>query len=165
MTQAESGCRQIPCRATERVQGTFTLKYQLADDNRDEAGSHWNSPVRRTVLARLCAERSALASARLIELAPDLVGLTDEAEMVGVSRQNMRKLMRSHPSRFPAPGHEGSASIWHLADVLIWRQAKGSYALARNVLEVAQVALQVNVVTEGQRLPRPASKELQALVG
>ena len=98
-------------------------------------------------------------------LATDLVGLTDVAEMVGVSRQNMRKLMLAHPSSFPTPVHEGSASIWHLADVLTWLQAKGSYSLARNVLDVAQVALQVNVVKEGQRLPRSASKELQTLVG
>ncbi len=33
------------------------------------------------------------------------------------------------------------------------------------MLDVARVALQVNVVKEGQRLPRSASKELQALVG
>ena len=31
---------------------------------------------------------------------------------------------------FPAPVYEGSASIWHLADVLAWLQAKGSYSLA-----------------------------------
>jgi predicted DNA-binding transcriptional regulator AlpA len=98
-------------------------------------------------------------------VAPDLVGLTDVAEMVGVSRQNMRKLMLAHPDSFPAPVHEGSASIWHLADVLTWLQAKGSYSLARDVLEVACAALQVNVAKEGRRLSRSASEELEALVG
>ena len=87
------------------------------------------------------------------------------ADIVGVSRQNMRKLMLAHPGSFPAPVHEGSASIWHLADVLTWLQAKGSYSLTKDVLDVARVALQVNVAKEGQRLPRSASKELQALVG
>jgi predicted DNA-binding transcriptional regulator AlpA len=171
---------------------TFTLKYQLADDDRDpdalverlgEAGCDdalvgIGQPGRlaleftreadsadAAVRSALADVRSAVPSARLIEVAPDLVGLTDVAEMVGVSRQNMRKLMLAHPNSFPAPVHEGSASIWHLADVLTWLQAKGSYSLARNVLDVAQVALQVNVVKEGQRLPRSASKELQALVG
>ena len=109
--------------------------------------------------------RRAVPSARLVEVAPDLVGLTDVAEIVGVSRQNMRKLMLAHPGSFPAPVHEGSASIWHLADVLAWLQAKGSYSLAKDVLEVARVALQVNVAKEGRRLPRSASKELEALVG
>ncbi|CFN55919.1 DNA-binding protein [Bordetella pertussis] len=31
------------------------------------------------------------------------------AQIVGVSRQNMRKLMLAHPATFPAPIHEGSA--------------------------------------------------------
>lgn len=171
---------------------TFTLKYQLTDDDRDpdalverlgEAGCDdalvgIGQPGRlaleftREAADAGAAMRSALAdvrraapTARLIEVAPDLVGLTDVAEIVGVSRQNMRKLMLAHPGSFPAPVHEGSASIWHLADVLAWLQAKGSYALAKDVLDVARVALQVNVAKEGRRLPRSASEELEALVG
>jgi len=61
--------------------------------------------------------------------------------------------------------HEGSASIWHLADVLAWLEARGSYSLAQAMLDVARVALQVNVAKEGRRLPRSASEELEALVG
>jgi hypothetical protein len=49
--------------------------------------------------------------------------------------------------------------------VLTWLQAKGSYLLPGGVLDVAQVALQVNLAKEERRLTRPASKELQALVG
>jgi predicted DNA-binding transcriptional regulator AlpA len=171
---------------------TFTLKYQLADDDRDadalverlgEAGCDdalvgIGQPGRlaldftrdvadaaTAVHSALADLRSAVPSAKLIEVAPDLVGLTDVADIVGVSRQNMRKLMLAYPGSFPAPMHEGSASIWHLADVLAWLQAKGSYSLDKEVLDVARVALQVNVAKEGRRLSRSASKELQALVG
>lgn len=171
---------------------TFTLKYQLADDDRDpdvlverlgEAGcddalvgigqpgrlalefTREAADAEAAVGSALENVRSAVPSARLIEAAPDLVGLTDVANIIGVSRQNMRKLMLAHPGSFPAPVHEGSASIWHLADVLAWLQARGSYPLAKNVLDVARVALQVNVAKEGHRLPRSASKELQSLVG
>jgi len=171
---------------------TFTLKYQLADDDRDpdvmverlgdvgcdDALVGIGQPGRlaleftreaidaeAAVRSALAAVRSAVPSAKLIEVAPDLVGLTDVADIVGVSRQNMRKLMLAHPGSFPTPVHEGSASIWHLADVLAWLQAKGGYSLAKDVLDVARVALQVNVVKEGQRLPRSASEKLQALVG
>ena len=171
---------------------TFTLKYQLADDDRDpdalverlgEAGCDdalvgIGQPGRlaleftreadsadAAVRSALADVRSAVPAARLIEVAPDLVGLTDVADIVGVSRQNMRKLMLAHPGSFPAPVHEGSASIWHLADVLGWMQAKGGYALAREVLDVARAALQVNVVKEGRRLPRLATEELEVLVG
>jgi len=115
------------------------------------------------VRSALADVRSAIPSAKLIEAAPDLVGLTDVADIVGVSRQNMRKLMLAHPGSFPAPVHEGSASIWHLADVLAWLQARGGYALAQGVLEVAQAALQVNIAKEGRRLPASTSKELEAL--
>jgi hypothetical protein len=41
----------------------------------------------------------------------------------------MRKLMLSHATTFPAPVHEGSASISHLAEVLGWLEEKGGYAL------------------------------------
>lgn len=171
---------------------TFTLKYQLSDDDHDpealverlgEAGCDdaligIGQPGRlaleftREADSADAAVRSALANvqsvvptARLIEVAPDLVGLTDVAEMVGMSRQNMRKLMLSHRRSFPAPVHEGSASVWHLADVLTWLQAKGSYSLAGDLLEVSCAALQVNVAKEGLRLPRSALRELEALVG
>ncbi|MHA6859091.1 helix-turn-helix transcriptional regulator [Ralstonia pseudosolanacearum] len=171
---------------------TFTLKYQLTEDDSDPGGlverlgeagcddalvgigqpgrlalefTREADSADAAVRSALADVRSAVPSARLIEVAPDLVGLTDVAEIVGVSRQNMRKLMLAHPGSFPAPVHEGSASIWHLADVLAWLQAKGSYSLTRGVQEVARVALQVNVAKEGRRLPRSAFKELEALVG
>ncbi|WP_142501520.1 DNA-binding protein [Klebsiella sp. 2680] len=99
-----------------------------------------------------------------IEVAPDWVGLTDVADIIGMSRQNMRKLMLAHPGSFPALVHEGSASIWHLADVLTWLQAKGRNSLGKGVLGVAQIALQVNLAKEGQRLSRSAYSELEALV-
>ncbi len=171
---------------------TFTLKYQLTDDDRDpdalverlgEAGcddalvgigqpgrlalefTREAADADEAVRSALADVRRSVPSARLIEVAPDLVGLTDVADIVGVSRQNMRKLMLAHPGSFPAPVHEGSASIWHLADVLAWLQARGSYALAKDVLDVARVALQVNVAKEGQRLRPSASKALRALGG
>lgn len=171
---------------------TFTLKYQLADEDRDtdalverlgEAGCDdalvgIGQPGRlaleftreavdagEAVRSALSDARAAVPSARLIEVAPDLVGLTDVAELVGVSRQNMRKLMLAHPGSFPAPVHEGSTSIWHLADVLTWLQIRGGYALAEDVLDVARVAMQANVAKECLRLPKAATKELDALVG
>ncbi|MDN5872113.1 MAG: DNA-binding protein [Nitrococcus sp.] len=171
---------------------TFTLKYRLAehDSDRDtlverlgEAGcddalvgigqsGRLALEFTRDAAAAEAAVRSALAdvqravpTARLVEAAPDFVGLTDVAEIVGVSRQNMRKLMLTHPESFPAPVHEGSVSIWHLADVLEWLQGRGSYALAQEILEVAQVTMQVNVAKERWRVTRRLSAELEALAG
>ena len=169
---------------------TFTLKYQLAAHDSDpdalversgEAGcddalvgigqpgrlalefTREAESARAALQSALVDVKRAIPSARLVEAAPDFVGLTDVAEIIGVSRQNMRKLMLAHPGSFPAPVHEGSASIWHLADVLAWLQAKGSYELGQDILEVAEATLQVNVVREKRRLSGPFPKELEIL--
>jgi len=169
---------------------TFTLKYQLADDDDDQdalverlgavgcddalvgigqpgrlalAFTRDACDADAAVFSALADVRRAVPSATLIEAAPDLVGLTDVADIVGVSRQNMRKLMVSHAD-FPAPVHTGSAAIWHLADVLQWLQAKGNYALDPALLEVARVTLQVNLAKEGRRLSGALADEIEALV-
>ena len=169
----------------------FTLKYQLTEHDNDpdalverlgEAGCD-DALVGIGQTGRLALEftreaesaqvavRSALAdvkraipSAKVVEAVPDFVGLTDVAEMVGVSRQAMRKLMLSHAATFPAPVHEGSASIWHLAEVLGWLEEKGGYALERKMLETARAALEVNLAREVGRLPVAAARELRVLV-
>lgn len=170
---------------------TFTLKYQLNEQDSDldalverlgEAGCDdalvgIGQPGRlaleftRAADSAKTAVRSALAdvkriapSARLIEMTPDFVGLTDVAEVVGVSRQNIRKLMLAHTGSFPAPVHEGSASIWHLAEVLTWLDTKGGYALERSTLEVSRIALQVNLAKETRRLPATQARQLSQLI-
>jgi len=156
----------------------FTLKYQLANAEEDmhevverlgatgcdDAVVGIGLPGRlaleftREAGSASAAVRSALGDvhravpdATLIEVSPDLVGLTDVAALVGVSRQNMRKLMLAHPGTFPAPVHDGSISIWHLADVLGWLQAKGGYALTAELLDVAGAALEANLAKEARR--------------
>lgn len=160
----------------------FTLKYQLADHDSDpdalverlgaagcddalvgvgqpgrlalefirEAGS-----AEEAMRSALADVKAAIPSARLIEASPDLVGLTDVAELVKVSRQAMRKLMLTHRATFPVPVHEGSASVWHLAEVLDWLWERGGHEIDAGVLEVAQVALEVNLAKETIRHPMP----------
>lgn len=157
---------------------TFTLKYQLTGTEEADAlverlgeagcndalvgtGQAGRMGLEFTREARnaRAAMRSALAdvkravpSARLIEAAPDFVGLSDVAEILCVSRQAVRKLMLAHSGTFPAPVHEGSASIWHLAELLEWLNAKGGYKLDRALIDVAQAALEVNLFMEALRL-------------
>lgn len=157
----------------------FTLKYQLATEDQDmdsivgrlgEAGCddaligvgqpgrlamefiREASSAEKALKSALKDVRGAIPNARLIEVTPDLVGLTDVADIVGVSRQNMRKLMLSHPNHFPAPVHEGNPSIWHLAEVMGWMQSRGNDTLPKDVLEVALVAMKVNVDKEYKRV-------------
>ncbi|GEN29199.1 DNA-binding protein [Halovibrio variabilis] len=168
----------------------FTLKYQLADHDSDldalverlgaagcddalvgvgqpgrlalefsrEAGS-----AEEAVRSALVDVKSAIPSARLIEASPDLVGLTDVADVVGISRQAIRKLMLTHRATFPVPVHEGSASIWHLAEVLDWLMTRGGYQIDVGVLETAKVALEVNIAKEGIRHPVRSRGEMELL--
>ena len=105
----------------------------------------------------------AIPTAELIEAAPDFVGLSDIADVVGVSRQYMRKLMLTHGNSFPAPVHEGSASVWHLAEVLCWLQARGAYAVAATVLEVAGTAMQINLANQAKHIQPRMRRAFAAL--
>ncbi|UEQ05033.1 DNA-binding protein [Halomonas profundus] len=166
----------------------FTLKYQLADSDLDalverlgaagcddalvgvgqpgrlalefsrEAGS-----AAEAVHSALVDVKKAIPSARLIEASPDLVGLTDVADVVGVSRQAMRKLMLTHRATFPVPVHEGSASIWHLAEVLDWLMTREGYQIDVGVLDIAKVALEVNIAKEAIRHPVRSREEMELL--
>lgn len=168
----------------------FTLKYQLADSDSDldalvehlgavgcddalvgvgqpgrlalefsrDAGS-----AEEAVRTALVDVKKAIPSARLIEASPDLVGLTDVADVVGVSRQAMRKLMLTHRATFPVPVHEGSASIWHLAEVLDWLMTRGGYQIDVGVLDIAKVALEVNIAKEAIRHPVRSREEMELL--
>lgn len=158
---------------------TFTFKYQLPSEDSDmdallerlaeegcddalvgvgQTGRLALEFVREAPSAREAIEsaledvRRAVPYARLIEATPDFVGLTDVAEVVGMSRQGMRKLMVNYTSSFPVPVHEGSTSIWHLADVLSWMQDKGTYTVPQSTLDVARVAMQVNINKEHKRV-------------
>jgi len=63
------------------------------------------------------------------------------------------------------PIHEGSVSIWHLAEVLDWLKARGGYQFDAELLDVARIALEVNVTKEVARYhdrAQPGGKLLTA---
>lgn len=170
---------------------TFTLNYQLAPADNDhadlaerlgEAGCDdallgVGQPGRialeftreagdadAALLSALVDVRRAIPSAHLIEAAPDLVGLTDVAELVGMSRQNMRKLMVNGSSPFPPPVHEGNTVLWHLADVLGWLGKRGIYELAPELMDVSKTAKQVNIAKEALQLTPAMQRDIQDLI-
>lgn len=167
---------------------TFTLKYQLQDGQADlddlmerlgAAGCEdalvgmgqsgrvaldftREAPSAQAAFVSALADvRRAIPGARLIEAVPDFVGLTDAAEVIGVTRQNMRKLMIAHSRNFPAPVHCGTTAIWHLADILTWLQTRGTYELKAGLFEVAATAMQINLA----RAVRQAIPGVQRQVG
>lgn len=120
--------------------------------------------AKSAIISALEDVKSVIPSAKLIEVGPDFVGLTDVAEMLGVSRQNMRKLMLTHAGSFPAPLHEGSATVWHLEPILQWLRGKGGYDIEQRQLDVAYIAMQINLAKEANRLELPVPREVRLLV-
>ncbi|WP_349370639.1 DNA-binding protein [Salinarimonas sp.] len=116
----------------------------------------------RTALADV---KRAIPDAVLVEAQPDLVGLSDVAEMLGMSRQNVRKLMLAHRD-FPLPVHEGASSLWHLSDVLAWfERRRGDASTHAELREVSAATLEVNLAAQARRYPLRPAADLERLVG
>ncbi|AQG98032.1 DNA-binding protein [Burkholderia sp. KK1] len=120
--------------------------------------------ARSAIFSALKNVKQAIPTARLIEAGPDFVGLTDVAEVTGMTRQNMRKLMLANAMEFPAPIHEGNPSVWHLSDILAWLNDRGGYRVDTHLLEVAKTAKQVNLVKEARDVEPRMTQELERLV-
>ena len=109
--------------------------------------------------------KGTIAKAKLIEATPDLVGLTDVADVVCCSRQNIRKIMVSSGGTFPPPVHDGKPALWHLATVLVWLKESKSYQVEDDLLEVASINMQFNVAKEMVVIDRAQRTEILSLVG
>lgn len=169
---------------------TFTLKFKLAESDSDRdavverlgAAGCTDALVGTGVSGLLALEfareatsaqaalvsalqdvRAALPDALLVEAGPDLVGLTDAADLLGVSRQNMRKYLTSYPDAFPAPVHAGAGSIWHLASILQFLMQRG-HDLTAPLVEVSEAAMQFNLAKEAPLMDR-YGEQLRSLLG
>ncbi len=89
--------------------------------------------------------QKAIPNARLVEVTPDYVGITDIAGLFGFSRQYMRKLLAQRGSDFPEPIHEGKPSLWHLFDVLFWFKHHETREVEQSLLELAEINMQLNL--------------------
>lgn len=96
--------------------------------------------------------KKAIPGIELVEASPDFVGLTDIADLVGFSRQNMRKLMLGHAATFPPPVHEGNQSLWHLASVLAWLDEVQARPVDGALFEVARTAMELNIARQARHL-------------
>jgi predicted DNA-binding transcriptional regulator AlpA len=105
--------------------------------------------------------KQAIPSATFVEAAPDFVGLTEVAELLGMTRQNMRKYMVANPASFPSPVHDGASAIWHLSDLLDWLAQHTDHKADLAMLAVAQASMELNLEREARRLP---PELLQSLV-
>jgi len=89
---------------------------------------------------------SVIADARLVEATPDLVSVSDIAELLGFSHQNIKKLR--HNLTFPEPIHEGTFVVWHLAKVLQWFEQGQGKQIEPSLMEIANANMQLNIAKE-----------------
>jgi hypothetical protein len=120
--------------------------------------------AKEAILSAITDVTRAIPGARLVEVGPDFVGLSDVASVLGVSRQAVRKTMLSHRDTFPAPLHQGNTSIWHLAPVLHWLRERGMWRLDVQILEVADTAMQVNLAKDTAELVPTMRRQVRAIL-
>lgn len=114
------------------------------------------------VLSAVKIIKKVIPEARLIEAAPDLVGLSDIADILGYSRQNIRKLMMNNLASFPVPVHEGKTILWHLSSILTWVKERDRYQIDELLLDVADANMQINLVKEAVHLDASIQKQFLA---
>jgi predicted DNA-binding transcriptional regulator AlpA len=117
----------------------------------------------RAIVSALRDVKVAIPGAKLVEASPDFVGLTDVAQVLGCSRQNVRKVMIRHGASFPAPVHEGNPEIWRLAKVLSWMQSRGQ-KIDQSLLDVSRATQQLNLAREMQDVVPAIQRRVHALV-
>lgn len=110
------------------------------------------SSAKEAMVSALADVRKAIPGASLIEAQPDLVGLSDIADFIGCSRQNVRKTSMAD-SQFPIAVHEGSLELFHMVDVLNWLKDARGRPVDSVLLEVAMTTRKVNLARELSRLP------------
>lgn len=107
--------------------------------------------------------KSAIPDAKLIESTPDLVGLSEIAKLMGVSRQYLQKL-ETTKYNFPQPVHSGKFAIWHLSSFLNWYEVAQQKQVNKAIKEIASANMQINIAREWGQLDRQTQSKISSLV-
>jgi hypothetical protein len=107
--------------------------------------------------------KRALPEAELVEVSPDLVGVSDVADIVGCSRQNLRKLLLSCGPGGPSPLHAGKWEVWHLAPVLEWLVTEKRYTVSSHWLEISEATIKFNAALDARWTDDQTRDEMRAL--
>lgn len=114
------------------------------------------------VVSAIVAVKRAIPDATLVEVSPDLVGLTDVAQLLGCSRQNVRQLVFDGEANPPSSVYSGRPSLWHLADLLCWLREQKRYPVADDLIELAETNRQVNLFVANTHRQPAVQDEIRA---
>jgi hypothetical protein len=123
-----------------------------------------SSSAYEAVSSAISTVRKIIPNAILIEATPDFVGLTDTAKLLGCTRQNIRNLIINSEARSPSPVYEGTPSLWHLAEILIWLKEEKKYLIDDSLLEIAKTNMDFNIAKGWQKLEPALQENIMALV-
>lgn len=122
-----------------------------------------SASAERAIVSAIKDVKKAIPSASLVEVGPDVVGLTDVADLLGVSRQNMRKLAFKHED-FPLPFHAGTTMLWRLFDVVNWYGATRPSMIDERLKEVSSIAMQLNSLTKPVKVSKRVEREMSSFL-
>jgi predicted DNA-binding transcriptional regulator AlpA len=110
--------------------------------------------------------KKAIPEANLIEASPDFVGVTDIANLLGCTRQNIQKLISKNDSECPPAIYGGSHSIWHLANILEWLIENKKYSINEyeSLLEIAKTSMTLNLAKQSEMLDPNMQENFKTLV-
>jgi len=108
--------------------------------------------------------RAAIEGAKLLEASPDLVGITDVASILDVTRQAIRKLVDKSHGAFPSPVYDNSFAIYCFSDVLKWMSENTRREIAAPLQEVADINRALNLYRDAKR-SEPANESIDNCLG
>ncbi|ASG23235.1 Panacea domain-containing protein [Nitrospirillum viridazoti] len=105
----------------------------------------------------------ALPGAILLEVGPDLVNLTDLAEILDTTRQNLRKYasgeIKSVNVAFPSPTVSSEPPLWRLAEVAPWFEENTKHSVPEEIVEISKVAFHENQSIQARRVEKVSENE------
>ena len=147
---------EISC--SDAMVGTGQAGYMAFDFTRESKSAY------EAIISAVADVKKAIPKAALVEATPDFVGLTDVADLLGFSRQYMRKLMLKSGTTFPSPVHEGKPSIWHLSNILVWLKENNKYKVEDTLIDVANVNKKFNLVKELNQVSDGVQESIRELI-
>lgn len=108
--------------------------------------------------------RKAIPRAEIVEASPDFVGVTDVANLLGCSRQNIQKLLSKSISECPPAVYGGAQSVWHLLELLTWLIEHKNYQIDESLIEIARTTRSLNLVKQFEMLDPDTQRKFHDLV-
>jgi hypothetical protein len=146
----ENGC-------TDALVGIGRLGSISLDFTREAESAH------EAIFSAIFDIKQSIPHSQFTEIQPDIVGITDIAELVNRTRQNIRKLIFSDGAECPPPMHGGNSALWHLYDVLKWLQQDKGYDINQEFIELAKITKSLNASRVWHQIEPDMRKQAEAI--